>query len=66
MLDIKFIRENPDKVKQGIANKNETDKIDALLSLDAKRREIITKVEQLKAKRNKVSSQIPKMKKAGG
>jgi seryl-tRNA synthetase len=65
MLDIKFIRENPDKVKQSIANKNETDKVDELLTLDAKRREIITMVEELKAKRNKVSSQIPKMKKAG-
>jgi seryl-tRNA synthetase len=65
MLDIKFIRENPDHVKQSIANKNETDKIDELLTLDAKRREIITNVEELKAKRNKVSTQIPKMKKAG-
>ncbi len=65
MLDIKFIRENSYQVKQGIANKNETDKVDELLSLDAKRREIITKVEELKAERNKVSSQIPKMKKAG-
>jgi seryl-tRNA synthetase len=65
MLDIKFIRENPNQVKQSIANKNETDKIDELLTLDAKRREIITKVEELKAKRNKVSSQIPVMKKAG-
>jgi seryl-tRNA synthetase len=65
MLDIKFIRENPDKVKQGILNKNEKDRIDEVLQLDEERRNIIVQVEELKAKRNKVSSQIPRMKKAG-
>ena len=64
VLDIKYIRENPDKVKKGIAAKNEKDKIDEVLKLDEERRDIIVKVEELKAKRNKVSSQIPKMKKA--
>ena len=65
MLDIKFIRENPDKVKAGIANKNEKGNVDGVLALDEERRNIIVQVEELKATRNKVSSQIPKMKKAG-
>ncbi|MGB5895135.1 MAG: serine--tRNA ligase [Ignavibacteriaceae bacterium] len=65
MLDIKYIRENPDKVKNGIAAKNEKDRIDEVLNLDEQRREIIVRVEDLKAKRNKVSSQIPQMKNAG-
>ncbi|MCH7773006.1 MAG: serine--tRNA ligase [Bacteroidetes bacterium] len=65
MLDIKYIRENPDKVKKGIEAKNEKNRIDEVLQLDEKRREIIVQVEDLKAKRNKVSSQIPQMKKAG-
>ena len=65
MLDIKYIRENPDKVKKGITAKNEKDRIDEVLNLDEERREIIIQVEELKAKRNKVSSQIPQMKKAG-
>ena len=65
MLDIKFIRENPDKVKAGIANKNEKGNVDEVLVLDEERRNIIVQVEELKATRNKVSSQIPKMKKAG-
>ncbi|MBT8385953.1 MAG: serine--tRNA ligase [Ignavibacteria bacterium] len=65
MLDIKFIRENPEKVKTGIANKNEKGNVDELLALDEERRNIIVQVEELKATRNKVSSQIPKMKKAG-
>ncbi len=65
MLDIKYIRENPDKVKKGIAAKNENNRIDEVLQLDEERRDIIGQVEELKAKRNKVSSQIPQMKKAG-
>ncbi|MCH9030515.1 MAG: serine--tRNA ligase, partial [Bacteroidetes bacterium] len=65
MLDIKYIRENPDKVKKGIAAKNEKDRVDNVLQLDEERRDIIGQVEELKAKRNKVSSQIPQMKKSG-
>jgi len=65
MLDIKFIRENPELVRQGIKNKNETDKLDDLLKLDEQRRELILKTDELKHKRNQVSSQIPQMKKAG-
>jgi seryl-tRNA synthetase len=34
MLDVKFIRENPDAVKQNVINKNESADIDALLALD--------------------------------
>jgi seryl-tRNA synthetase len=65
MLDLKFIRENPDLVKAGIAKKNDASDIDKILSLDSQRREIIKKVEQLKAERNKVSAQIAQKKKAG-
>lgn len=65
MLEIKFIRENPEIVKKGIANKNEKDRVDEILSLDEKRRKIISKVEELKAKKNQVSAKIPQMKKAG-
>ena len=65
MLDLKLIRENPELVRQGIKNKNETDKLDELLKLDERRRELILKTDELKHKRNQVSSQIPQMKKAG-
>ncbi|MBE0572739.1 MAG: serine--tRNA ligase [Ignavibacteriaceae bacterium] len=65
MLDIKYIRENPDLVKQGIQNKNEKDRVDEILTLDEKRRKIISEVEELKAKKNQVSAKIPQMKKAG-
>ncbi|GBD89434.1 serine--tRNA ligase [bacterium BMS3Abin04] len=65
MLDIKLIRENPGLVKQGIKNKNEKDTVDEILILDKQRRGILTKAEELKAKRNKVSQEIGKLKKAG-
>lgn len=65
MLDIKYIRENPDLVRKGIENKNEKSRVDEVLELDTKRRELITQTEALKSKRNQVSSQIPQMKKAG-
>ncbi len=65
MLDIKFIRENPELVKKGIENKNEKNRVDELLGLDKKRRELITQSEDLKAEKNKVSQEIAKMKKSG-
>jgi len=65
MLDIKLIRENPEKVKLGIANKNEKNRIDELLDLDKQRREIIAHADELKSKRNSVSQQVGQMKKSG-
>lgn len=67
MLDIKLIRENPDKVKAGLKAK-EVDcdaAIDKILELDAQRKSGLQEVEALKAQQNKVSKQIPAMKKAG-
>lgn len=65
MLDLKFIRENPETVKKGIENKNEKSRVDEILKLDEQRRELIVQTDELKSKRNVVSSQIPQMKKAG-
>jgi seryl-tRNA synthetase len=66
MLDIKFIRENPEIVKKGIKNKNEKDTVDQILEFDEKRRSLISEVEDLKAQRNTVSQQIGQVKKSGG
>lgn len=56
MLDIKFIRENVDIVKEGVRNKNYDDKIiDDILLKDASKRELQTKVESLKAEKNKLN-----------
>lgn len=65
MLDIKYIRENPEVVKQGIANKNEKNRINELLELDKQRRDIIAHADELKSKRNTVSQQVGQMKKSG-
>ncbi|UCE23247.1 MAG: serine--tRNA ligase [Candidatus Zixiibacteriota bacterium] len=65
MLDLKFIRENPQVVKDGLKRKYDKADVDQILSLDDSRREIIRKVEQLKAERNKVSADIAKAKKSG-
>ncbi|MBE6992118.1 MAG: serine--tRNA ligase [Ruminococcaceae bacterium] len=67
MLDIKLIKENPEKVKKLLLAK-EADcgaEIDRILELDAQRRDMIFQTEQLKAEQNKVSKQIPQMKKNG-
>jgi len=65
MLDLKFIRENPELVKTGIINKNENDRVDELLELDKQRRSLITQTEELKAKKNSVSQEVGKLKKEG-
>ena len=57
MLDIKYIRENPEKVKKGALDKGVEIDIERLLELDKKRREVIAESEQLKAEQNKLSSQ---------
>ena len=63
MLDIKRLRETPDAIRQAVENKNEKGSVDAVLELDARRREIIVEVEQLKNTRNVVSQEIARLKK---
>ena len=60
MLDIKLIREKPDFVRQRLATRGGGDdaRIDELLKLDEQRRKILTEVETLKARRNRVSKEI--------
>lgn len=59
MLDIDFIRENPDKVKAAATNKNLNPAIvDDLLKVDEKRRQLTQEVESLRAKKNKLQDQI--------
>lgn len=65
MLDLKFIRQNPDLIKQAIKNKNEKADIDKLLSIDKKRRAMLQEVDELKATRNRVSKEIGALRKAG-
>ncbi len=65
MLDLKFIRQNPNVVRDAMAKKNVELDLDRLLALDEQRRALLTEVEQLKAQRNTVSEEVGKLKKAG-
>jgi len=55
MLDINFIRENSNKVKEACKNKNVGIDVDRVLALDAGKRQIMTEMETLKAEQNKIS-----------
>lgn len=65
MLDIKYVRENFDKVKRMLTRRNNDLNIDSLLDLDQKRRDLLTESDDLKSKRNSMSKDIGKMIKAG-
>jgi seryl-tRNA synthetase len=62
VLDINLIREKPDMVKAAMADLNAEAPIDEILVLDAKRREVLTEVEALRAERNTVSKEISRTK----
>jgi len=65
MLDLKFIRTNPDVVRKAIANKGEKAELDRLLELDEAARAIIVESDELKRQRNVESERIASLKKAG-
>ena len=67
MLDIRLIKENPEEIKARLEAKGRdcSEEIDRILELDAKRRDLIHDGEQLKARQNKASKEIPARKKAG-
>lgn len=65
MLDLKFVRNNPDIVRATLKNKGVDVDLDRLLALDVERRQILVEVEALKAKRNDVSKQVGILKKQG-
>ncbi len=65
MLDIKLIRQEPERVKAALARRKAEDRVDDIRALDEKRRNCLYEVEQLKNKQNTVSKQIPQLKKEG-
>ena len=68
MLDIRVIRENPERVKAAMKtrNKDMDALVDEVLAIDAERREITSKTDALKAEQNNASREIPRIKKEGG
>ncbi|HHE39305.1 MAG TPA: serine--tRNA ligase [Candidatus Cloacimonetes bacterium] len=63
MLDLKFIRENPEIIKKAIQHKNEKADVDELLNIDEKKRKLQFEYDNLKSQQNKVSKNIPILKK---
>jgi len=62
MLDIKFIRQNPEKVKEGCRAKQVKVDIDRLLEVDKKRRETLQALEDIRAQKNKANKEIQRAK----
>lgn len=62
MLDIKFVRDNPEKVLTALKNRNNSMTLDGFMELEKERREILGEVEALKGQRNTVSKQVSVMK----
>lgn len=66
MLDLKFIRENSERVKESMGDRGlETELVDRFLQLDEKRRELLQEVEDLRHERNVKSEKIGELKQAG-
>ncbi|MBQ4207832.1 MAG: serine--tRNA ligase [Clostridia bacterium] len=68
MLDIRLIREDPDRVKRAMKtrNKDMDAVVDEIIAIDQKRRELASKRDALKAEQNSASKLIPQIKKSGG
>jgi len=65
MLDLKAIRENPDELQRRLQTRDPEIRLDEIVRLDERRREIIHEVEQLKRRRNEASDEIAQLKRDG-
>ena len=63
MLELKFMRENVEMLKEMLKNRNSNVDMDAFVELDSKRREVLSEVENLKRERNNASAEIANLKK---
>ncbi len=66
MLDLKFVRSNPDTVKQALEKRGAKVNLDEFLALEEQRRRTLAQVESLKNKRNTVSEEVGRLKRSGG
>jgi len=65
MLDRRFIRKNPEAVREGLKKKGVEFDLDGFLALDEKLRSLIRESDQLKAEKNRVSNEVSRLKKEG-
>lgn len=64
MLDIRAIRSNPEEIKRKLMRRGQAYRIDDVVALDEKRRQMLVEVEELKSRKNKVSEEVARLKKA--
>ena len=65
MLDIKLIRENPEKINELLKRRNPDLSIDEVIAIDVQRRKVQSQADELRAKRKKDSQMIGELKKKG-
>lgn len=65
MLDLKYIREHTDRVRQKMTERGQAHDLDGLLRIDQDRRRLVAEVDELKHRRNKASDQIMRLKQQG-
>jgi seryl-tRNA synthetase len=65
MLSIKYLRENQDLVRQGLANRGSDFELEKLVALDDRRREILQELELLRSRKNELSREVGKCKRTG-
>ncbi|NLA07011.1 MAG: hypothetical protein GX872_05195 [Firmicutes bacterium] len=66
MLDLKFVRSNPELVRDSLRKRGEsTEILDTLLACDERRRAILVEAEELKRQRNEASAEVGRMKQTG-
>ncbi|HEX7059411.1 MAG TPA: serine--tRNA ligase [Solirubrobacterales bacterium] len=66
MLDLKLIRSEPERIKEALARRGAAEQVDELLTLDARRRELLPELEGAQAERKSLSKQIGEAKQRGG
>jgi seryl-tRNA synthetase len=65
MIDLKTLRENPDLVRAAIKNRGDKIDLEEIIQLDVKRRQVITRIDNLRKDRNDISEEVGKLKKQG-
>ncbi|AFM39131.1 seryl-tRNA synthetase [Desulfosporosinus acidiphilus SJ4] len=65
MLDLKYVRSNPDLVKEALQKRNSSISLDRFLEQEEERRRLLFEIESLKARRNAVSEEVGRLKKNG-
>ncbi len=65
MLDLKQLRDDPDYAREALARRGDAERLDPVLELDARRRELLPELEQLRAEKNQASKRIGELQRAG-